>query len=372
MKIFPIPAIYPNVDLISSPELFFPSENYNYAEYHKIGFFQKTQHDSVYVYRIESRDQDHIGVIACVDIEAYINGDIVKHEETHPSKEPPIMNLLLQRQAMVKPVLLGYPPKEQLDAAIRAAIMGLEPFFTVHFKKENQKHEIYRLSQGQQLTQLMTLFDEEVNRAYIADGHHRCSTSAKLYQTQIGVVNGVNKYQHLFCALFPFDQLEIYNYNRVVEGLGDLSPTRFMAELSRLFEIEFLNKPTKPGRKHELTMYVNHEWYRLRWRPKVLSKYQHLDALFDTLLINEEVMADIIGIRDTGNDPRIDYVEGVVGLQGLMDQTNRKPNRIGFCLYPVHCEEWVSISDEGKTLPPKSTWFEPRTRNGLLVMPFEN
>lgn len=372
MKIFPFPAIYPNVDLISSPELFFPAENFNYADYHKIGFFQRTQHDSIYIYCIESAHQKHVGLIACADINAYLKGDIVKHEKTHPAKEPPIMNLLLQRQAMVKPVLLGYAPREQLDRAIQTAILDLEPFFTVHFKKEKEKHYLYRLPQGEQLTQLMKLFDEQVQRAYIADGHHRCSTSAKLYQTQIGIREGVNKYQYLLCALFPFDQLEIYNYNRVVEALGDISPTRFMAEISKVFEIKFLHKPTKPAHKHELTMYIHHEWYRLRWRPEVLKKYGHLDMLFDTSLINEEVMVKIFGIRDTGNDPRIHYVEGVLGLKGLIDKTNRKENRLGFCLYPVHSEEWVSISDEGKTLPPKSTWFEPRTRNGLIVMPLEN
>lgn len=367
MKIYPFQAIIPNFDLISSPELFFSTVKHDYPEYRANGFFRDTDSKAFYIYQIQTNVRSHLGLVACLDIEAYIEGRIIKHEHTLAAKEQTMMNLHLQRQAMVKPVLLGYQPLSELQSTLRKITKNQEPFFSVEFDEDEQWHHYYKVSDETLQAKLRNLFEQHVDRLYIADGHHRCSTMAKLFRTLSNTEKSENKYRHLLCALFPFDQLDIHDYNRVIEALGEISPTRLIAELSRVFEMKFLKKPSKPRKKHELTLYINHEWYRLNWRKSVLEKHAHRKVLLDTYLLNKEVIEKIIGFQDSGNDPRIKYVEGISGLQGFIDQSIRSSRRFGFCVYPISTNDWLEISDRSETLPPKSTWFEPRIRNGLIV-----
>jgi uncharacterized protein (DUF1015 family) len=173
-------------------------------------------------------------------------------------------------------------------------------------------------------------------------------------------------YRYLLCAFFPFDQLVIHEYNRVVDLPGDISATAFLAKLSDLCRVRHLREAAKPQKSHEMTLFLNREWYRLRWRKKILKKYQDALVVMDADILNKEVLENILGIADVRNDDRLSYVDGISGVKGLTDKAEKSALRMGFCMYPISFEDIVTVADAGKTLPPKSTWFEPRVKNGLI------
>jgi len=179
-------------------------------------------------------------------------------------------------------------------------------------------------------------------------------------------------YRSLLCAFFPSDELEIYDFNRIVEGLKNVSLTRFMAGLSEVFEIKFLESAAKPKKKHEITIYVNNEWYSLKWKKEILKKYKNQKVILDANLLDEHILKPIFGIEDIRTDTRIKYVEGVKPIQEIIDKTNKVEGRVAFCIYPVKMEELLLVADQNKVMPPKSTWFEPRMKNGLVSQDFKN
>ncbi|MEM1320945.1 MAG: DUF1015 family protein [Bacteroidota bacterium] len=369
MRILPFQAVYPNFDYIASPESFFGAVKYEYPEYKKSGFFNKTAQEAMYIYRIEGQTRNYTGLVACSDIRDYLEGSIKKHENTLASKEQQQMHLMISRDAAVKPVLLTYEDVPEISDLLRQYVKNNAPFYEVQFTLEAQKHIFWEVSDGNILQSLRNLFKTKVTQTFIADGHHRCSTTALMHE-RMKEKKDKRDYHMLLSAFFSADQLDIHDYNRVVEGLNDYSLTHFMARLSRLFDIEILDTAAKPKQKHELTMFVNREWFGLRWRPEILKTYQNQEIVLDTTMLDELVLRDILHIADIRTDQRIKYVEGPKGLEALRSRVIKNENRIAFCLYPVCLKDLMHIADQDKTLPPKSTWFEPRIKNGLIVQEF--
>jgi uncharacterized protein (DUF1015 family) len=365
MKIHPFRAYYPNLQKIPSPDTFFAKVKFDFAEFFKKGFFHEVPEDAFYICEIHTPSSVHTGFVASVDIEEYLNNRILKHEKTLTSTEENLTGLLVQRKAMIKPVLLTYKPNAKLSKLIKKA-KSIEPFFSVSFDEEQQDHLYYKVSEPEMIRTFEMAWSEHMTKAYIADGHHRCSTSASLYETMKKKRKTAEKYRYLLSAFFPFDQLVIHEYNRVVDLEGEISPAVLMAKLSALCDIKVIAKPVKPRKKHEMTLYMNHEWYRMRWNKKILKKYRDELVTIDADILNKEVLEKILGIEDIRNDNRLSYVDGISGIEGLTAKTGKSVFRIGFCLYPLTFDDLVAVADAGKTLPPKSTWFEPRVKNGLL------
>jgi len=174
------------------------------------------------------------------------------------------------------------------------------------------------------------------------------------------------QYRYLLCMFFASDQLVIHEYNRIVDMEGEMTPTMFLAKLSTLCDVEALKKADKPRKKHEMTLYLNREWYRLRWKKKVLKVYSKELVVVDADILNKEVLNNILAIKDVRNDARLSYVDGLSGVAGITEKTEKSAYRIGFCLYPLSYKDITKVADAGKTLPPKSTWFEPRVKNGVI------
>ena len=369
MHLLPFRAIYPRLDLIASPDAFFGNVKVEYPSYRKNGFFLECRDESLYVYRIKDPKRDYTGIIACVSIQDYLNGMIKKHEGTLALKEQLQTELLLARTAVVKPVLLTYPAVEAIHAFSTDLILSKKPFFETSFEADKQRHQFWNVSDPGQIFLLKALFEQYVESAYIADGHHRCSTMAHMYQVTQNQKAG-SPYDRVLCAFFPSSQLEILDYNRVVEGLEDISLTTFMAHLSQVVDIEVLKKPTRPREKHEMVMFINREWFRLRWRRRLMESFKGDEVLLDVQLLNELILENILDIDDVRTDERVKYIEGRQGIRGVRERVGKNVNRVGFFLYPVAMDDFMRIADEGEMLPPKSTWFEPRMRNGLLVQGF--
>lgn len=369
MRLTPFQAIYPNLDYITSPDSFFDNVKEEYNDYYASGFFNKTAQDGFFIYQITTPVRSYTGLLACVDIRDFIDGRIKKHEETLSDKEQKQIQLILRRKAAVKPVLLTYPRQKVIYQFLQEYTQQHPPFFEVTFEKELGLHRFWEIKDGENIQQIQALFHQQVPCTYIADGHHRTSSVAVLFERLQALPTALD-YSQLFCALFPSSDVEILDYNRVVDGLSEVSLTTFMAKLSQVCEIEILDHPEKPRQKHEITIFVNREWFKIKWNKEVLQEFQHLPTILDTMLLNKKILQKILGLEDARSDLRVEYVENPRGLDGLRQETLQKETNIGFCLYPVRLEELIALADAGHTLPPKSTWFEPRMKNGLMVKDF--
>jgi len=367
VRIKPFQAIYPNLDIIASVDSFFKSVKYDFRQYDESGFFERTDSEGFYIYEILTPNNRHRGILATVDIQDYIEGNILKHEETLSTKEQSMMNLLLERRAMIKPVLLTYPKKKKVRNVIDKSIDN-KPIFEIYFEESKEQHRVWKISDKKKMEGLKKLF-KKIPKCYIADGHHRCSTSSRLHLHPPKSHPKLD-FSKLLCLFFSFEELVIHDYNRVIDILGDVKSTVLMAELSKYCKIKRVKEGYRPQKKHEMSFYIHDEWYRLQWRKKVMKKYKNSSVILDSSLVNDIIMGEIMGIKDVSGDSRITYIEGTKKSSGISNACKKNANRVGIGLYPVYPEEFKTLSDQGITLPPKSTWFEPRVKNGLISQDF--
>lgn len=366
MKIYPFQAVIPDTHLLASEESFFGRVKYDYPEFVESGFFTKASKEGFYIYEITRNGTRHLGFFAAVDITDYDEGHILKHEKTLASNEQKMMQLLLHRKAMVKPVLLSYSRVDEVHDFMEKRIAESKPFLSLFFKEEKTNHKVWQVTDGESIAFLHNQFEANVPLTYIADGHHR-SSSLSILNKNKGKKTKELRFDQLYTAFFSFDQLQIHEYNRVIEALDKISPSRLIAELSEFCNISYSPKPFRPGKIHEMALVINREWYKLTWKKKTLKAFPTDTVITDTQLLNTYILEGILGIKDIRNDDRIKYVEGIKELEGLLQKIQKNDTRVGFALYPLPMEDFIAIADHGEELPPKSTWFEPRMKNGLLV-----
>jgi uncharacterized protein (DUF1015 family) len=371
MRIKPFKATYPNFDFIASPDTFCENAKFSFEEFRKNGFFEQSKKEALYIYQIQTMTRKHTGLITLSDVHDFFDGKIKKHEKTISEKEQQQMEFFMRWNAILKPVLLTYDAIAGINAYLEAYAQNNAPLIETKFEKDGQIHRVWEVSAVEDIAYLTDLFDQKVNSTYIADGHHRTTTVALLYERLKDKKTDLD-FDNLFCAYFAADQLDILDYNRVVEGLKEVSITNLMVRLSKLFDLEVLPKAIKPTQKHEIILYIRKEWFRLKWKPEVLKQQQNAKILLDASLLNELVFRDIFGIHDVRNDTRITYIEGAKGLEGVRKASNDNNDRMGFALYPVSFSDLMRMVDAGESLPPKSTYFEPRLRSGLLVKLLKN
>ena len=364
MHIWPFQAVYPNKSFLASPDAFLNEVKEHYTEYRTSGFFKKSAQESIYIYQILTPERSFTGIICCVEIEDFINGMILKHEQTLAAKEQQHIYLLLNKSAMVKPVLLTYPEVDGIEAFIKEEIKNQPAFLCLRTDDDSIEHKLWDVNEGDSLETIRQLFLSDVPLTYIADGHHRISAMTLLHQRR--TKEDDLKYSQLFCALFPMSELAIKDYNRVIKNV-QMKPSRLMAHLSRIVNIELQEEAVKPNEKHRIGMWLDEDWYELKWKEEILALYQDEEVVLDADLLNKHVLMDIFGIQDVRADDSIIYIAGPLGLNGIIEKCRKESTRVGFCLHPVEVQELVTLAEAGKTLPPKSTWFEPRIKNGLLV-----
>ncbi|TXB67667.1 DUF1015 family protein [Phaeodactylibacter luteus] len=369
MQLTPFRATYPLLDEVESPKDFFSNVKQDYRKYYASGLFGRFGRPGLYIYSIRKASHVYTGVMGGVAVEDFLEGRIRKHEHTIAEKEAKQLQLLKSRQAAVKPVLLAHEPVPELQAWLERYTQACQPVLAVPFEDKEEEHLIWAVEEPEHIHWLQGIFRQQVPVSYIADGHHRTFTAVEMYQR---MKNGEEKevYSSFFAAFFPFQHIEIFDFNRVVSSLNGHSPATFVAHLSHWFEVAVLQAPSRPSRKFEVTMLLQGQWYLLRWKERVLLEYADKEVLLDAMLLNHKIMAGLLGIEDVRNDKRIYYVEGPKGVKGVAKQVEKHEEAVAFCLYPVQMQEVMKIADLGKVLPPKSTWFEPRMKNGLLVQAY--
>jgi uncharacterized protein (DUF1015 family) len=368
-KISPFKASIPDLTDIISFDEFFESAKRKFPLYLSDGIYEQAPKKAIYIYRVKRQHRSHTGLIACTNILDYINGSIKKHENTLTAKEAKMMRLFEERQALIKPILLTYPNVLEIDALINRITISNQATFSISFQEE--EHLFWQITDKTILKALSKAFDEKVTLSYICDGHHRAKTSELIYRNRR--LNNANfsdkdRINFMLSAYFPASEIEIHNYNRLVANLGSLTEDAFMTQLNTYYQVTAVSKNYFPISKFEMGMFIGKQWYQLVLKDQYLP--QDNTAVHETLdvhLFNEFVLKGILKIEDVRTEPDIKYLEGPKGAFGLERRVREGKAAVAFNLYPVALEDLIKISVQDNCLPPKSTWIEPRMRNGFIA-----
>lgn len=368
MLVSPFAAIFPKQDTIERSTEQLEQIKIKYPAFQQADFFTDGQPPAMYVYQIQvDHDIPKTGLVAAVSLQAYIEERIKRHEHTLVAKEVKQAELLRERGAVVKPVLLAHRHHEALAQLLTRLSQG-PAFREIRLPDVHETHRFWQIIQPDDVATLVQAYSQFVTTAYIADGHHRFSSIARLYQHLAENGTTDNPYSHLMCALFPGHTLAIHNFNRIVKAFSkEMSPLAFMARLSQYADLTPLAAARAPQSQHELTFFIEDQWFSMQWRRETLQA--NMDEGLPTLdvsLLNYYVLQEVLGFEDVRHDERISYAEGPLGLQALASLT-KKGVSMAFCLHPLSWESFSRVIDHDLVLPPKSTWFEPRMKNGLVV-----
>lgn len=368
-KISPFRAALPDLSDIISFDDFFGSAKRKFPLYLSDGIYNQNEKQSLYIYRIKRPHRSHTGILACTNVLDYINGEIKKHENTLAAKEAKMMRLFQERQALIKPILLTYPNALPIDALINRITTSLSPTFHIPFQDE--EHIFWQIEDVNQINALVERFDLHVTESYICDGHHRARTSELLYRKYLNnkeLLTEKAQFNYMLVAYFPASEIEIHNYNRVIADLTDISEEQFIERLKEHYHLELKEKNYSPIAQYEMGMYLDKQWYRLQLKNSHLPQEGvPTKETLDVYFLNKFVLEGILKIKDVRTEPDIKYVEGPKGAFSIERRVREGKAKVGFNLYPVALEDLIKISDEKDTLPPKSTWIEPRMRNGFIA-----
>jgi uncharacterized protein (DUF1015 family) len=317
---------------------------------------------SLYLYKLVMGQHEQVGIVACCSIDEYDDNTIRKHERTRRDKEDDRTRHMLMLGAQTGPVFLTYRHQKDIDDQVTAALSS-EPLFDVT-AADGIRHTIWRLKQTENL---VNSFDE-VPLLYIADGHHRAASAsrarAELKEKSFGHT-GNEDYNYFLTVIFPDSHLQILAYNRVVKNLNGLSKQEFLDAIKNQFTIVSGASP-EPKARGNWSMYLDGEWYGLQLSQQATLPVGSV-AQLDVSILQDRLLDPILGIHDVRTDKRIDFVGGLRGTKELERLVNEGKAEVAFSLYPTTVEELLRVSDAGEIMPPKSTWFEPKLRDGLLI-----
>jgi uncharacterized protein (DUF1015 family) len=334
----------------------------NFAKLKKECPLQIEETPSLYLYRLIMGEHEQIGVVACCSVEEYDASIIRKHERTRRDKEDDRTRHILVLRAQTGPVFLTYRAQEKVDTLVAEALQNNPPLYDF-VANDDIRHTIWRVPTYDPLVAAFA----DVPYLYIADGHHRAASAsracAELKETGFGFI-GNEEYSVFQCVLFPDNQLRILPYNRVVKDLNGMSKVELLARIKESFMISQTASPS-PETRGQWSMYVDGQWYGLSLRDTVEKPSGVVESL-DVSLLQDRLLDPILGIKDVRTDKRIDFVGGIRGTAELEKLVNEGKAAVAFSLYATTIDDLLKVSDAGEIMPPKSTWFEPKLRDGLL------
>jgi len=321
-----------------------------------------------YIYELTMDGRSQTGLVCGSSIDDYEKGIIKKHEFTRPEKELDRINHIKTTHAQTGIVFLAYNDQEGVQQIIDKWKANHEPEYDF-ISSDGVHHRFWVITDYSKVASITRLFDEEVPATYIADGHHRAASAAKVCQEMKDndmSISGDESFNYFITCIFPASQLQIMDYNRVVKDLNHLSPDEFIKALQDDFEVESLDKVQyKPQHEHEFGMYLNHAWYKLT--AKQGSFTNDPIGVLDVSILQNNVLSKLLNINDPRVDKRVDFVGGIRGLGELEKRVDSKEMAAAFACYPVSIKQLFAIADSGNVMPPKSTWFEPKLRDGLVI-----
>lgn len=322
----------------------------------------------LYLYRQIMDGRAQTGIVGCVSVDEYQENIIKKHEFTRVEKELDRINHFDVCDANTEPVFLTYRDSRKIDSIVEGWISTHTPEYDLA-TPDGISHILWKIDEWDTIKQLTDLF-AEIESLYIADGHHRSASAAKVSmkrREEYPDYDGSEEFNYFMAVIFPDSDLKIFDYNRVIKDLNGLTKEEFLSKLSPLFDVTKISEegqPYIPEGKHIFSMYLDHQWYRLAAKPGLLST--DIIKGLDVSILQEHVLAPLLGIEDPRTDKRIDFVGGIRGLSELEKRAN-SDMCLAFAVYPVSIEDLLSVADQKKVMPPKSTWFEPKLGSGLFI-----
>jgi uncharacterized protein (DUF1015 family) len=316
---------------------------------------------SIYIYSLKMGEHEQIGVVACCSVDEYDNNTIRKHERTRRDKEDDRTRHILTLKSQTGPVFLTYRANDDIDEMVLETTMTEVLYdFTAD---DGVQHTIWHAPDPVRFVQAF----REVPYLYIADGHHRAASASRAraeLKERSFAHTGDEEYNFFLAVIFPDNQLQILPYNRIVRDLNNLTPGEFLLNVKTKFDVTENAKP-QPERPGQWSMYLAKRWYGLTLNPDITQMDDPVAAL-DVSILQDHLLAPILGIQDVRTDKRIDFIGGVRGTQELEHLVDEGKAAVAFSLYPTSIADLIRVSDRGGVMPPKSTWFEPKLRDGIL------
>ncbi|PWD98672.1 DUF1015 domain-containing protein [Marinilabilia rubra] len=344
------------------------AENLN--KFKEKGWLAQDEEPRFYIYAQTMNGRTQYGIVGCASCTDYEQGVIKKHELTRPEKEEDRMVHIRTNNANLEPVFFSYKAVPEIDEIVNNIVTTQEPEYDFTAGDDGFGHHFWVVWDAETNTKLENLFSTKVPCTYVADGHHRTAAAARVgLERKAANPNhtGNEEYNFFMAVHFPDDQLEIIDYNRVVKDLNNYSPAEFVEKLSESFDIsEIGSEIYKPSQLHEFSMYLDGKWYKLTAREGTYNDQDPIGVL-DVTILSNHVLDKLLGIKDLRTSKRIDFVGGIRGLGELQSRVDSGEMKVAFALYPVSMQQLIDIADTGNIMPPKTTWFEPKLRSGLVI-----
>jgi len=308
----------------------------------------------------DGKERSQTGLVCVSSVQDYFNDVIKKHEFTRPEKEKDRIDHMLAIEAQTGNVFLAYRDVAGVNNLISEWKTSHQPVYDF-VADDSVRHTVWIINDDDKINSITNLFANEVPHTYIADGHHRAASAAKVSKQLPGNENA----KYFLTTIFPASELAILDYNRVIKDLNHLTKEDFISRLQDDFTITDSTEPVKPAILHEFGMYLDHQWYILTSRKGTFT--EDPIGVLDVTILSKNILESILDIKDQRTDKRIDFVGGIRGLGELERRVNSGEMKLAFSLYPVSIRQLFDIADSSKVMPPKSTWFEPKLRDGLLT-----
>jgi uncharacterized protein (DUF1015 family) len=358
----------PGVDDIHSETVYNKAVE-NFRKFQENGWLVQDEEAKYYVYAQTMNGRTQYGIVGAAACADYQNGIIKKHELTRPDKEEDRMVLTRYLNANIEPVFFAYKAVPEIDEIVKL-VVGKNKADYDFTAEDGFGHHFWVINNPETNGQIEKLFAEKVPFTYVADGHHRTAAAARIgleKTAQNPNHTGDEEYNFFMAVHFPDNQLQIIDYNRLVTDLNGLPEVDFLAELSKGFDVKNMGTEIyKPQKLHEFSLYLSGIWYRLNAKP---GNYNDSDpiGILDVTILSNLVLEPILGIKDLRTSTRIDFVGGIRGLGALKNRVDSGEMKAAFALYPVSMDQLINIADSGNIMPPKTTWFEPKLRSGLVI-----
>jgi len=341
----------------------------NFSKWQKKGWLVQDEKPGFYIYAQTMQGHTQYGIVGCASVDDYHNGIIKKHELTRPDKEQDRMVHVRVNNANIEPVFFTYPAVKEIDDIVNKIIASEKPEYDF-VAEDGFGHHFWLINNPETNRLIEKLFAEKVPYTYVADGHHRTAAAAligKEKQEDNPLHNGFEEYNFFLAVHFPDNQLRIIDYNRTIKDLNGLSSKELIAELGEGFIIEEKGSKTyKPEKLHNFSMYLDGKWYSLNAKDGTFDDSDPMGVLDVTILTNQ-ILNPILDIQDLRRSKRIDFIGGIRGLEELKKRVDSGEMKVAFALYPVSMNQLINIADSGNIMPPKTTWFEPKLRSGLVI-----
>lgn len=341
----------------------------NFVKFQQNGWLKQDDEPKYYIYAQTMNGRTQYGIVGAASCDDYHNGIIKKHELTRPDKEEDRMILTRYLNANIEPVFFSYKAVPELDALVESVVKN-QPADYDFVAEDGFGHHFWTIHKKGVNQQIEKLFATQVPATYVADGHHRTAAAARIgleKKAQNPNHTGHEAYNYFMAVHFPDNQLQIIDYNRVVKDLNGLSVSDLLGQLALGFRLEKMGTEVfKPSRLHEFSMYLEGEWYKLTAKEGTYDDSDPIGVL-DVTILSSQVLEPILDIQDLRTSKRIDFVGGIRGLGELKKRVDSGEMKVAFALYPVSMEQLIAIADSGNIMPPKTTWFEPKLRSGLVI-----